>query len=198
MKKSYFFLFAIFFYISLFYPIFSDDFSITSTSKHEGALRSNEESDQEGSDNYMTVYFSQKTIYDSGFQNEKRAEISSIKVGESQINPTGSLTIEKGHKIEIYFSSHVQSLEYFFARLIDPNVINIVSIDLSHFYSFDVTSTQFMLYECLNLESIDLSNFTPNSLTNMESMFEGCEGLISIDISKIPSSEVTNTNSMFY
>ena len=185
-------IFAIVFTITLFDPTLSEGTPITTSSINKGTLRSNDEADPESSNNYMIVYFSQKTSYDSGFQNEKRSGISSIKIGDSQVEPTDSFTVEKGAKIEIHFGSYVQSLESFFNRLIDPNVINIVSIDLSNFYSLDVISTQFMFYECLNLESIDFSNFSPNALTNMESMFEGCEGLISINISKIPTSKVIN------
>ena len=163
---------------------------------NQGSLRFNDEAPK-NSANFMIVQFGQKTSYAS-FKNEKRAEITGIKIGDSSVEPNGPFTIEKGAKIEIHFSSHVQSLESFFDRRIDPNVINIVSIDLSNFYSKEVISTRLMCYECLNLESIDLSEFSPNALTNMESMFEGCEGLVSINISKIPTSSVINTNSMFY
>ena len=198
MQSNFVLFFAIVFLTILVDPVLSDGTHILSSSINRGALRSNQENDPENSNNYMIVYFNQKTSYDSGFQNEKRSGILEIKIGDSSVKPNESFTIEKGAKIEIHFSSHVQSLESFFDRLIDPNVINIESIDLSHFYSLDVISTRFMFYECLNLESIDLSNFSPNSLTNMESMFEGCEGLISINISKIPTSKVINTNWMFY
>ena len=198
MQSNFVLCLAIVFLTILVDPVLSDGTQILSSSINRGALRSIEENDPENSNNYMIVYFNQKTSYDSGFQNEKRSGILEIKIGDSSVKPNDSFTIEKGAKIEIHFSSHVQSLESFFDRLIDPNVINIESIDLSHFYSLEVISTRFMFYECLNLESIDLSNFSPNSLTNMESMFEGCEGLISINISKIPTSKVINTNRMFY
>ena len=151
-------------------PVLSDGTHILSSSINRGALRSNEENYPENSNNYMIVYFNQKTSYDSGFQNDKRSGIFEIKIEDSSVKPNDSFKIEKGAKIEIHFSSHVQSLESFFDRLIDPNVINIESIDLSHFYSLEVISTRFMFYECLNLKTIDLSNFSPNSLTNMESI----------------------------
>ena len=199
MKQSNFVLFCTIVSLAILAnPVLSAGSQTLHPALKKGSLRSIDEADPENSPNYMIVQFGYKTSYASGFKNEKRAEISQIKIGDSSLEPNDPFTIEKGAKIEIHFSSHVKSLESFFDRMEDPNVINIISIDLSNFYSKEVISTRLMFYECLNLESIDLSEFSPNALTNMESMFEGCEGLASINISRIPTSNVINAKWMFY
>lgn len=195
MKQSNFVLFCTIVSLAILAnPVLSAGSQTLHPALKKGSLRSIDEADP---DKLYIVKFGYKTSYVSGFKNEKRAEISQIKIGDSSLEPNGPFTIEKGAKIEIHFSSHVKSLESFFDRMEDPNVINIISIDLSNFYSKEVISTRLMFYECLNLESIDLSEFSPNALTNMESMFEGCEGLASINISKIPTSNEKIPNGCF-
>ena len=92
------------------------------------------------SSNYITVYFGESANYDIGFAfNEKgeefRKDIDFIINGnhDKKIKGNEKLTIRKGTKIEIYFSSNITSLENYFSSSIDPNIKKIISVDLTHF-----------------------------------------------------------------
>ena len=77
------------------------------------------------------------------------------------------------------------------------NLANIVSIDLSHFDSSQITDIQAMFYKCKNLKSINFDNFGTSLVQQMERIFWGCESLTSIDLSNFDTTLVTNMREMF-
>lgn len=72
------------------------------------------------------------------------------------------------------------------------------SIDLTHFDSSSLDSTNSMFSECNSLKSIDLSGWDTRNMTNMTLMFEGCRSLKSLDLSSWDTRNVTSMGGMFF
>ena len=87
--------------------------------------------------NYIICKYNTKVVYENGFLNEYRHNISYIKIGNSEFNPDENFIIEENTSIEIYFSETITSLRSFFTGIenIDKNAQKIISVDLSHFDS---------------------------------------------------------------
>lgn len=60
---------------------------------------------------------------------------------------------------------------------------SLTSVDLSSFYTSNVTCMENMFLGCSSLTSLDLSNFDTSNVQWMSSMFRGCSSLTSIDVS---------------
>lgn len=60
---------------------------------------------------------------------------------------------------------------------------SLTSVDLSSFYTSNVTCMENMFLGCSSLTSLDLSNFDTSNVKWMSSMFMGCSSLTSIDVS---------------
>ena len=120
-------------------------------------------------------------------------------------------------------------MDYFFGQSYyemsknDPALVNITSVDFSHFNSSllesiegmfyrcssleeinftnfntsNVNNMNYLFYECSNLKSLDLSNFNTSKITKMNLMFEKCSSLKSLDLSNFNTSKVIKTNGMF-
>ena len=157
----------------------------------------NAETEMCESDNYITLYYNQDSYYENGFKNENRNYINFINYNNSTIIDTIELNILAGTKLEIHFTSPVTSMENFFSQENDNNMINVVSIDLSHFDSSSVENMGSMFSGCNLLEDVDLSNFNTTKVINMSKMFSNCKSLKSINLSKFTTFLVTNMNSMF-
>ena len=72
------------------------------------------------------------------------------------------------------------------------------SIDLSGFYTDNVTDMASMFSGCSSLQSITFGdNFDTSSVENMISMFDGCSSLQNLDLSGFDTSNVTDMSSMF-
>ena len=84
-------------------------------------------------ENYIIANQIGEATYNSGFGNSFRTNINFIEYNEGQFSSTDNLYIAEGREIKIYFSTDVTSLESFFDSSFDPNVENIISIDLSNF-----------------------------------------------------------------
>jgi surface protein len=152
--------------------------------------------------NFIVIYYGTNTEYSdgTGFAKDFRKGIEFIIINNdhsSKKNDTENLYIKAGNKVEIYFSE-VTKLQNFFYYTKDPNVKNIISIDLSHLNASLVTSFDLMFYGCDSLVSIDLTNFNTSSSKNMQQMFFGCNSLKYIDLSSFNTSSVVNMNGMFY
>jgi surface protein len=177
------------------------------------------------SSNYIVIFFGKDTLYSKGFANNYRKDIQFLLVqnNHSKISSEEELFIKSGSKLEIYYSSPVESLENYFNKEIDINMENVVSIELSNFDTSKVTNMKstfygcsslksldlshintslvanmnWMLSECNSLESIDLSHFDISSVIFMNYMFSGCSSLLSVDLSNSEANKVTSTVEMF-
>ena len=62
----------------------------------------------------------------------------------------------------------------------------------------NVTSMEYMFYDCSSLTSLDVSGFNTANVTNMDNMFSRCSGLTSLDVSGFNTTNVTNMYRLFY
>ena len=85
--------------------------------------------------NYIIVHYGNNSVYENGYQNEKRNNLSFVVYDSTIIFSNESLTVGKNKYIQIHFLSSIESLESFFSAEYDTNAQNIVSIDFSHFNS---------------------------------------------------------------
>ena len=108
------------------------------------------------------------------------------------------LNILAGTKLEIHFKPSVTSMEKFFSQIEDNNMINVISIDLSHFDSSSLVNTANMFEDCKSLVSIDLSKFVTTNVENMNSMFSQCISLKELNLSSFDTSKVNYMDYMFY
>ena len=155
--------------------------------------------------NFIIIYFEKETIYETGFIYDNNGnkirgeEIDFIINGKHSVKYKGTdkLFIRKGKKIEIYFKPGITILDNYFSSSKDPNMENIVSIDLSHFNTSSVTNMASMFSGCHSLKSIDLYNIDTSSVEDMNKMFNDCKQLETLDLSFFDTSLVTNMDSMF-
>lgn len=156
--------------------------------------------------NYIVIHYGKDVQYkygfaynDNGEKNAFRNNINFIINGnhDIKINDNEEIFILEGHKIEIYFSSPLTSLESFFDKNYDPNVEYIDSIDFPHFNSSLLLNMKSFCFGCSSLKSIDLS-FNTSLVTDLNSMFSGCKSLELIDFSYFDTSSVTDMSYMFF
>ena len=160
--------------------------------------------------NYIVVHYTSDNLDNQfpialtsglGFNNNNydySDKISSVTLNNQEIfSIRQSLDISVGAKLEIYFSSPLESIDYFFEKdnFNGQNSL-IVSIDLSHFDYSILKSINHLFSGCSSLISIDFSNFKA-SIDGMEGLFEGCSSLQSIDLSGLITSSVTSIQKMF-
>ena len=156
-------------------------------------------------DNYIKLKFKEDVNYPYGFsfiqnnqkQNEFRTEIYLIQYDHIRYKQNEALNISKDKDVKIVFNSLISTTTKFFYDYYDPNVEYIISMDLSHFNSSLLESSDSMFSGCTSLESIDLVNFNAPLLTNMNNMFFQCNSLKNLDLSDFKSSSLTNINRMF-
>ena len=73
----------------------------------------------------------------------------------------------------------------------------LMSLDLSHFDTSNVTDMREMFADCSGLTSLDLSGFNTSNVIDMSSMFLDCSGLTSLDLSHFNTSNVKYMGWMF-
>ena len=151
------------------------------------------------SSNFIAISFSKDTYYSKGFANDYRKNIQFIinKNSNSKISGEDDLYLPAGSKLEIYYSSPVESLENYFNKENDINVENIVSIDFANFDTSKVTNMKSTFFGCSSLKSLDISTMNTSQVTTMNSMFSECSSLESIDLSSFDLSSVVYMNYMF-
>ena len=77
------------------------------------------------------------------------------------------------------------------------NLINMTSVDMSHFDTSNMTDMGSMFYGCRSLTNLDVSGFDTSNVTDMRYMFYGCSSLTNVNVSGFDTSNVTNMWSMF-
>ena len=148
----------------------------------------------------MTVKYKDMVSYNSGFINDNipgRSEVYYILNKDSILSKDDPLIIEEDSSIDILFLETIKSLENFFNDEIDTNAKNILNIDLTHFDSSLVTSTEKMFSGCAKLHSLDLSFFNTSIVSNMNKMFSGCASLEYLDISNLDIDKLESYDEMF-
>ena len=148
---------------------------------------------------YIRVEYGKEATYKAKeFKNQHRQSIDYITYKGHIVDLEKEFTIEANTIIEIYFYKPITTLEDFFSGYDDDNFKFIKLIDLSHFNSSSVESTNSMFAGCSSLGEINFDNFDTSKVTNMSYMFEGCSNLKSLDLSNFNTSQVTLMVNMFY
>ncbi|MDD7209780.1 MAG: BspA family leucine-rich repeat surface protein, partial [Lachnospiraceae bacterium] len=62
----------------------------------------------------------------------------------------------------------------------------------------NITSANWMFYNCSSLTSLDLTSFNTGNVKDMGGMFWGCSSLTSLDLTSFNTGNVTSMSSMFY
>ena len=156
------------------------------------------------STNYIILYFSKENevVYTNGFNfNGIRNDISFIINGDEtseQLSPLEPLTIKAGSKLELYFSSPLESLENYFDCSLDKNANNIMSIDFSNFDFSKLNKISSLFKKCESLESINLPNSEIIYPEKDNSMFHFCPSLKPIDILSLNIEDLENYENKFY
>ena len=170
---------------------------LTNANIYEICCSFNADTEMCESDNYIILYFNQDYNYETGFKNSYRNDINFINCDNKTITDSAALNIKAGTKMEIHFKSSVTNMEKFFSQAEDENMINLVSIDLSHFNSSSVTNMNSMFSGCSSLQSINLLTLNTQKVTDMANMFSGCSSLTSLDVTGFNTANVENMNAMF-
>ncbi len=73
----------------------------------------------------------------------------------------------------------------------------LLSINLSHLDTSNVTSMEAMFCYCRGLTDLDVSSLNTRNVANMSGMFIGCSGLTALDLSSFNTSKVSDMSGMF-
>ncbi len=146
---------------------------------------------------YLLVSFSNESTYESGFENDYRANIHTIILDDEEKSKNDALTIQAGSKMKIYFTRVTSNFSNFFDAQYDSNVVNIDSIDFSHMDLSQVNDMGYMFQGCSSLESVTFSENAPKALNNVAGMFSKCSELKSIDLSNFILSGNAEYTSLF-
>ena len=152
-------------------------------------------------DNFVVLYFDEDTTYESGFNNKYRNGTIDFIINRehySKLSDTDKFRIKKGQKIEVYFSSNLANLSYYFSDDYDKNMRNVSSISLSNLKTSSVINMRGMFSGSNSIKSIDFSNIDTSKVTDMGYMFYGCSSLESIDLFYFDTSLVEKIDYMFY
>ena len=190
-------IFIFYFIFLLLLKYVKNDEKIKIIEKNVNLLKNIQE--MSNSNNYIKITYQQNVKYNQNnqFKNNYRYDISFLRYKNIEYSGQENIEIEANSKLEIYFSSHLTSLEHFFDSLYDINSAKINSIDFTYFDSSLIKSVNSMLYGCISLKSINLSNFGSINLINMSKMFSQCSHLESINLSNIKISNIINISNIF-
>ena len=132
------------------------------------------------SDNFFRLYNS-CSIYINNIQNEIKNEYN------FQYENNNNISI-----VRIVWDIGISNTESMFS-----GCNKIIEIDLSKFYTLNVTSMNNMFNGCSSLISLNLSNINTSEVTMMKAMFCECPSLISLDLSSFDTSKVSVIAGMF-
>ena len=218
MKLLYFVLICL---VAISHNANSSNTEYLSETQKEPVFEGGEQRKLQEEKNYIIIYYNGEIKYTS-FLNERRYNISKIVLGSEDKRPEEPFTISSSSGLEVHFNEVIKSLDYFFSKDYDSNVINIISVDFSNFNWSNLNRMNYLFKGCSSLASIDFSNYDlskvidmkyafylcsslksvtlPKNLSSveeMEYMFSECTSLVSIDLSNIDLPKVTNMKYMF-
>ena len=127
----------------------------------------------------------QKLVNIADAVREKTGIIFNMTLDDIASNITSMPAADNNASFDFSYSESSELLSY------------LTKIDLSEWYTSDITDMNRLFYNCSSLTSLDLSNFDTSNVTSMDYMFDGCSSLTSLDLSNFDTSNVTSMNSMF-
>lgn len=99
----------------------------------------------------------------------------------------------------IYLSNGLNilaSFEHGFYFDLFSNSYNISAIDLKDYDTSNIINMSSM-FDCCLVNNLNLSNFYSYNVTDMSCMFRGCRNLVELDLSSFDTSKVVNMSEMF-
>jgi surface protein len=151
--------------------------------------------------NYITIFFGDRTIYNTGFGNDFRGDIDFIINGEDhnkKLSGKDRIYLHRGSKLEIYYLSDSLSLQNYFSAAEDANMKNLISVYLSNLNATVSNNLDNMFYGCESLKTvIDLNDIKTLQIVNMSYMFYNCTSIEYLDLSAFNTSSVQNMISVF-
>ena len=128
-------------------------------------------------------------------ENEEQIKNCEIFINNIKINFNYYYEFPKEgiYEIKYIFKNLLKSTNFMFY-----GCYALISLDLSNFYTKNITNMEYMFFRCNSLIELNLSNFDTKNVTNMEYMFCGCKSLKSLDLSNFDTKNVTNMEYMFF
>ena len=153
-------------------------------------------------ENYIIAYFQDSVTYEKGFINsinsiDSRKYVDHLKIGDSIFGRDQNTKIEPNSKVEIHFTSEIESLEDFFNSDYDAITKQLISVDLSHFKMTKLKTFKSFLKGCTSLTTFIGPKKIANELTEIAAMFLQCTSLKLIDFSNINFQNVNLVNDLF-
>ena len=150
-------------------------------------------------ENYIIAYFKDSVTYEKGFIDSKdeRKYVDHLKIGDSIFGRDQNTKIEPNSKVEIHFTSEIESLEDFFNSDYDAITKQLISVDLSHFKMTKLKTFKAFLKSCTSLTTFIGPKKIANELTEIAAMFLQCTSLKLIDFSNINFQNVNLVNELF-
>ena len=118
-------------------------------------------------------------------------------IWDCNITDLNSMFMDLINVIQIDFSEFYSSNVYNMSKLFF-NCSKLTSLILSNFDTSSIISMNRAFAECSSLQYLNIKNFNTSSVTDMEYMFSNCQSLISLDITNFDTSLVTNMHGLFY
>ena len=123
------------------------------------------------SSNYISIQYENSTEI-AGFGNNNRNELLFLMIKNQTHDLIETFTVNENEKLELHFTSPIDSLENFFNADSFKTAGKIKSVDFSNFDSSEVKSLSNLFKGCSSLKILDLSGFNMNTMTNIENTFQ--------------------------
>ena len=111
------------------------------------------------------------------------------------LNPTDKTAYYYTEPEKVYLN--MDSRKMFSSRTDEPELKNILGLDLSNFDTSRVTDMSYMFFGTSSLTTLNLSNFDTSKVTDMQYMFIDMHSLTTLDLSSFDTSKVTNMHAIF-
>ena len=116
-------------------------------------------------------------------------DFKNVQFSKNIFNSLTFLKHFKLYKVNTHFSS---------MKLIFSDLKYITSLNLSNFYTFNVSNMYGMFANSTKLTNLDLTNFDTRQVQVMWFLFDGCSSLTSLDLSSFDTSKVTDFDVIFH
>ena len=132
--------------------------------------------------------------FNEDLKNEKDIKDCEIQIDEEKIDFSYYHKFPKVgiYKIKYSFKNALTNTNYMFYKC-----SSLISIDLSHFNTENITDMRLMFFQCKLLRNINLSNINTQNLIYMSGIFSFCYSLKNLDLSNFNTENVKDMNGLF-
>ena len=131
------------------------------------------------------------------------ASMNAVNIEDEDSDYEIKLWLDPTDKTAYYYTEpekvylNMDSRKMFSSRTDEPELKNILDLDLSNFDTSRVTNMSNMFFGMSSLTTLNLSNFDTSRVTNMSNMFIDMSSLTSLNLSSFNTSQVTDMGGMF-